>query len=342
MQKISISHLSNFLTGSLLACGLSSTDSATAADVVMRATLRGVGHHDVNDFPGRLKALIDGSIPVSPVYTPLAAFAGMESWDGGGALGELVCTYAMDRAMALADVHGMGLCAVRHSNHFLAAAPYVERACEKGYVAMLLCKGGPSMGAPGRTDKTIGALPMGFAFPTNEGYPVMLDACMAYASFGLLNEKIKAGKSIPAHWGLDSDGNPTEDPAAVANGTRMPIGGHKGFGLAILGEVLTSLLSQGCVVDEVDRINGQKAPTSHTAIAIKAGALLPEGEFTARTSEIVQRMEKRSPGLHVPGQGSHNARVAMEKAGCIELDKGLIEQLNELGARLGMAPASLL
>jgi LDH2 family malate/lactate/ureidoglycolate dehydrogenase len=106
------------------------------------------------------------------------------------------------------------------------------------------------MGAPGRLETVSGTTPQGFAVPRGEGrYLLLFDACVAYTSFGVLDERIKAGKPIPSHWGLDENGNPTTDPAAVKKGCRQPIGGHKGFGLSILGELLTGILSDGPVID---------------------------------------------------------------------------------------------
>ena len=330
MARVKPDVLRNWIGHALIALGMTDENAAIVADTVMRATLRGVGHHDVYDLPGRLKGLLEGKFPANPTYTRLAAYGAVESWDGGNGLGELVCSFAMDRAMQAAGAHGIGLCAVRNSNHYMAAAPYVERASEQGYIAMLLCKGAPTMGAPGRTDKVIGTLPMGFAFPTDLEYPVMLDACMAYASFGLLKEKMDRGEQVPAHWGYDREGRPTTDPAEMAKGTRLPIGGHKGFGLAVLGEVLTALLSEGCIVDEADIINKQSAPTSHTAIAIKADALMDLDRFKERSGEMVERMCARAPGLHVPGKGSYDKKARMLQDDAIELQDGLISELDAL------------
>lgn len=336
MTAVTLSALGAYVTRTMLACGLNQADADTVADIVLRASVRGVGHHDIYDFPGRIKGLLEKKLSPTPAYTKLAAYGALESWDTGNGLGEVTCAYAMERAMALADVHGIGLCAIRGSNHNMAASPYVERASERGYIALMLSKGPPTMGAPGRTDKVIGTLPMGYAFPTDHGYPVMMDACLAYASFGVLKERMDRGESVPPYWGFDEAGEPTTDPARLAKGTRLPIGGHKGFGLCILGEVLTGLLAHGCIIDEKDGVHGQATPTSHTAIAIKADALMPLDQFKARTGEMIDRMEGRAPGLHIPGQGSQAKRKAMEAAGSIDLSDALVAELNTLAAQAGV------
>ncbi|WP_102410093.1 Ldh family oxidoreductase [Beduinella massiliensis] len=337
MAQVKLCALQNWIEGCLRALGMTEENVGCVSDTVMRATLRDVGHHDIYDFPGHLQAMLDGDVVINPSFRQLAACGALESWDGGNGLGELVCSFAMERAMDAARIHGIGLCAVRGSNHYLAAAPYVQRASEQGFIALLLCKGAPTMGAPNRTEKVIGTLPMGYAFPTDRGYPVLFDACMAYASFGALKEKMDRGEPVPAYWGFDSEGKPTTDPEALAKGTRLPIGSHKGFGLAVLGEALTAILSEGCVVDEPDQLHGQKSPTSHTAIAIKADALMDLTRFETRAGELLTRMQARAPGLHVPGEGAHAKKRRLMEMETIELDGALLEKLDALSARIPTA-----
>lgn len=337
MAKIALNNLSSWLKESLCSLGMNGNNADTVTDVVMRATLRGVGHHDIYDFAGRIQGLHDGKFAVNPEFTKISSFGALESWDGGNGLGELVCSFAMDRAMKLADQHGIGLCAMRRSNHYMAAAPYVERASEKGYIGMLLCKGTPTMGVPGRTDKAIGSLPMGFALPTDHGYPIMLDFCMAYASFGVLKAKIDKGEPVPPYWGFDANGQPTTDPAALAKGTRLPIGGHKGFGMAILGEVMTALLSDYCLINEPDERYHHPDPTCHTAIAIKADALMDLDTFRHRAGDMIDLMDARAPGVHIPGQGSQRSKEKMQADGFIVLKDGLLEKFDDLCGQFDLA-----
>ena len=334
MARVGLNDLRAWLEGILRALNMEAENAKIVADVVMRATLRGVGHHDIYDFPSRIRGLMDGSLTVNPAYKPLASFGAMESWDADNGLGELACAFAMRRAVEAARVHGIGLCAVRASNHYMAAAPYVEWASEQGFAAMLLCKGAPTMGAPDRVEKVVGTLPMGYAFPTDRGWPVLFDACMAYASFGALKARMDGGEPVPDYWGFDAQGRPTTDPQALSKGTRLPIGGHKGFGLAVLGEMLTAVLSHGCVIDEPDLVHGQASPTSHTAIAMRTDALMSARSFEARTGEMVARMQARAPGLHVPGQGSYASRQRLLGQGSIDLKEDLLEQLDTLCGRI--------
>jgi len=338
MKEVKICELYEYVKRVMTAYGMTEENAETTADVFLRATLRGVGHHDIYDFASRVKRLQDGKAVPNPVYRKLSAFGGMESYDAGNGLGEVVCSFAMERAISLADEHGVGLVALRNTNHFLAAAPYVEAAAEKGYVGLLLCKGAPSMGAPGKAGVCMSALPMGFAYPTDEDFPVMLDICLAYASYGQLIQKASRGESIPHWWGFDENGEPSTDPGAVAKGTRAPVGGHKGFGLAMLGETLTGVLSNGCVLDEKETSDGVKNHSSHTAIAIKADALTPLSEFKTRAGDLNRRARALSPGVHLPGEGSRDAKRRFEEGGVIPLEESLFAELNVLAETLSVKP----
>ncbi|WP_165972353.1 Ldh family oxidoreductase [Paenibacillus piri] len=336
--RVALPELQRLTNELLRASGLQVDHAAIVTDVFMRATYRGVSHHDIYELPGRLAALAAGKVNPNPNMTIINKYAALENYEGDNGLGELGGMFIMRRAEQLADEHGIGLCAIRNSNHILASTPYVETAAERGYIGYIVTRGAPTMGAPGRKEKVIGTSPMGYAVPTENDCHIMFDACLAYASNGVLAEKAEAGESVPAHWGLDSEGRPTGDPAAIAKGTRQPIGAHKGFGLTILGEIITGILADGQIIDEPQDGTGLVGMPSHTAICIKADGLLGARRFRRRTTELAERMEARASGLQLPGQRSARSRNEMIGAGAIELKEPLLARLNEWSAKLGVQP----
>ena len=328
MIKISVDKLSTVTYGLFCAAGLNNENALTAADVFMRATTRGIYHHDITLLPGRLEQLASGKINPNPNIRLVAKKAAMETYEGDKGLGEINAMFVMRRCVELAKEHGIALCSVRNSNHFLASSPYVEVAAEAGMMGYVLTRGAPSMGAPGRKEQAIGASPQGFCIPTDKEYNLMFDACLAYTSFGALAEYVNNGKQIPAHWGFDKDGNPTTDPAEVIKGTRRPIGDHKGFGLAIMGELLTGLIADGQIIDEPQQDTGAVGMPSQTAICFDIGALLGQERMRARTSEIIDRMQNMAPGLKIPGQRSFQNRAEVQNSGLVELEEADIDKLN--------------
>jgi LDH2 family malate/lactate/ureidoglycolate dehydrogenase len=101
----------------------------------------------------------------------------------------------------------------------------------------------------------------------------------------------------------------------------------------MLGEVLTAVMSQGCILDEKSTLDGVTNNASHTAIAIKADALMSKEDFRRRTSILNSRVENLAPGIHLPGTGSHKEKSKLLEQGYVELSDGLVDELNAFAAR---------
>lgn len=336
--KIGTDQLESFTLELLQGAGLNPANARTVTNVFMRATLRGVGHHDIYDLPGRLRLVEDGRVKANPNITLLQQFQAVESYDGDNGLGEICCSFVMDRAMRLADEFGIGFCTVRRSNHFLAASPYVEQAAERNFLGMIYTRAGLSMGAPGANRTVAGNNPFGFAAMSGEGFPLMLDISMAYSSYGKLQEKAKTGESVPEYWGLDANRQPTTDPQAILDGGVInPVAGHKGFGLSLLAEILTGLLSGGEMLDETSPASPNPYASAQTAIVLKVDALMPPEHFKQRVSDLIHRIQDRAPAVQMPGQHSA-ANKQQALANGLELEDGLVSQLNEFAAKFNVSP----
>src|SRR4029079_6324695 len=168
------------------------------------------------------------------------ATAILEGDHGGGMIG---CRRALRPALARAAAQRLGSVLVIHNNHFLSASPYCLDAVARGMIGIVMSNTQRSMGYPGTTARAIGNSPLGFGIPTAAGFPILFDAALT-TSGGKLEQYIRQGLKIPpALAGLDASGQPSDDPNAARHaGTPMPIGAHKGAGLAILVEVLTGVL----------------------------------------------------------------------------------------------------
>ena len=313
----------------LKASGLPEGDAGIVADVFVRATLRGTGHHDINDFPGRLNQLKAGKVNKTPQISLIHKNKALENYEGDNGLGELHGAFITKRSIELAKEFGIGVCTIRNSNHLLACAPFTEMIGDAGMLGYVITRGAPTMGAPGRTDKVIGTSPQGFAVPKKDGSLLAFDACLAYAANSLLSEYAGKNKPMPPHWCLDKDGKPTTDAKVVMeNGVRQPIGAHKGFGLSILGEILTGVLSEGQIIDEPQSGSGIVGQPSHTAIAIDIGGLIGTEVFTHRVSEMVDRMKNRASNLTIPNERATAFKNTAMAEGAIDLNDNLIEELN--------------
>lgn len=317
--------------------GVEDEHAEMAADVFRLAMLRGAGHHDLSELPARLKGLESGTINPKPKIALLHISGAMEGYEGDNGLGEVHGMFIAKRALALAKANGVGVCTIRNSNHILACAPYADWMGEQGMLGYVITRGGPTMGAPGRKEQVCGTAPQSYSVMFRDGEALSFDACLAYTSFGELQARKRNDSSIPAYWALDAEGKPTESPDAVLKGgTRLPIGAHKGFGLAILGELLTGILSDGQIIDEEQPGTGRIGAPSHTAICFDVGALIGRDRFASRTEEMIKRMKRRAPGLIVPGERSSRYRREAVSTNTVEADPAVVAAINEYCRRFSL------
>jgi LDH2 family malate/lactate/ureidoglycolate dehydrogenase len=154
----------------------------------------------------------------------------------------------------------------------------------------------------------------------------------------MLEKMDKAGESVPSYFGVNNEGKPTTVPGELLCGTLAPIGGHNGFGLAILGEILTGVLSGGQVIDEPHPVSGKTGVASQTAAVINPNMFMDPGHFEIRTTAIIKRMEAKAPELHVPGQYSNRIKRSFEATKIYSMEDSLYKVLNDWANRLDVYP----
>ena len=326
MKYIPVQILSEFITGLWSAWGGSRENAELMAKVYVGNTERQMGHHDIHNLPQRIDAIRNGIIDPKAEITLLSSYGAMESWDGHSGAGEVSAMHIMRRACDLAEKYGIGFSTVRNSNHYLSSAPYVRYASDRGFVGLILAKAAPTMGMPGQKGNLIGQSPMGYAFPTGAD-PAMLDICLAYIAHEPLKLLAEKDGSVPAHYGVDKNGNPTTSARELLSGTKYPIGEHNGFGLALLSELLTGVFSSGAILDEDENDQPYRGMT-HTAIAVKTDALMDTNTYRKRSDELVRRLRARGENLHVPGDGSWEKMRKTEETGFIHMEDDLLVKLN--------------
>src|SRR5699024_4960926 len=161
--------------------------------------------------------------------------------------------------------------------------------------------------------------------------PICLDISMAYDSVGRLKDKEKKGENLPPLTALDKDGNYTEDPAEALKGSSLPIGGHKGFGLSMLGELLTTVMGNGIMIDEKaksDLSTYGKNLFDQMVIVIKPDVFMSMDEYKDRVEVLTDFVKSKNSNLRIRGGRSYETRKKHEVEG-IDLDQDLINTLNE-------------
>ena len=225
--------------------GFKEAKALSLANVHTESTLAGVNSHGVNRVPLFIDYIEKGLIDVDAEAEKVEAFGSLERWDGNlgsGIINALKCT---DRAVALAKEHGMGLVALRNTNHWMRGGTYGWRSARNGCISILFTNTQPNMPAWGGKDSRIGNNPFVVSIPRKEGH-VVLDMALSQFSFGKINDYKLKGEKLPFPGGWDDTDELSNDPERILTKERgLPIGYWKGSALSMVLDMLATVLSAG-------------------------------------------------------------------------------------------------
>lgn len=242
--------------------------------------------------------------------------------DGDNGFGFVVATRAMEEAIKRAEIYGIGLVTVNHSNHFGMGATYVLQALEKDMISLVFTNSAKQMPPFGGKETLLGISPFAAGAPSGKEVPYILDMAPSVVAKGKIRRAARRGESIPLGWALDAEGNPTTDPNVALNGSMAPIGGPKGSGIAILMDIMSGVLSGAAFGGEVgDQYKDVKPQNvGHCFIALKQDIFLTADEFKARMDTLVQRVHNVTPApgfneVLFPGEPEHRLGVQRRREG---------------------------
>lgn len=322
-------------------------DAATVADALLEADLRGVYSHGIQILPRYVRGLKEGINPSPNIKTIVDAGA-LALLDGDNGMGQIVSVKAMNMAIDRALQHGIAAVGVRNSNHHGALAYYGMMAVEQDMVG-ICSTNGPAVMAPwGGVTETLSNNPICFAIPAGDSYPIVLDMAVSMAARNKIRVAAARGEKIPLGWGLDRQGQPTDDPQKALDGLLAPMAEAKGFGLAAVLEGLTSILSGGPVAKEVPRdtlfSTDVLHPTraSHYFQAIDVGRLAPIAEFKARVDDLARQVHesdlaKDTEAVFMPGEIEFMTRERRLKEG-IPIFAAVVQSLDRLAEEISIEP----
>jgi 3-dehydro-L-gulonate 2-dehydrogenase len=264
------------------------------AELFARTTETGVYSHGVNRFPRFIQQLDQGDIKPEAMPERMLSLGAMEQWDANQGIGNLTAKKMMDRAIELADTHGIGLVALRNANHWMRGGGYGTQAAEKGYIGICWTNSIAVMPSWGAKDCRIGTNPLIIAIP---GDPVtMVDMSMSMFSYGMLEVNRLAGRQLPVDGGFDDDGHLTKDPGTVEQNRRiLPMGYWKGSGLSIVLDMIATLLSGGLSVAEVTETQSDETKVSQIFIAISVDKVMDGPTREAKLKTIIDYVKSGVP-----------------------------------------------
>lgn len=337
---MSATDLASLYGGLLHHAGMPEKDAALVADTLVDADLRGVHSHGATWIPTYVKALRAGWINPHPNIRVVVDNGPIANIDGDNGMGQLASVKGMNVAIKKAKQSGIGLVGVRNSNHNGAIAYYTAMTAREDLIGFAAANAGATMGPWGGISPLLGSNPFSYSFPAGKEHPIVFDmACckVAWSKFALFKAR---GERIPLGWALDKQGEPTDDPQEALDGLVLPVGEHKGYGLALMVDLMCGVLT-GAAFDGDTVISWPKPNNlGHVFMAVDPSCFMPLAEFKSRVDEEIRRMHEsaRARGVDVilvPGERSHSTRSERLEIG-IPMIRSVIEDLKELGREIGM------
>jgi L-2-hydroxycarboxylate dehydrogenase (NAD+) len=322
--------------------GASEEEADATAEVLAEGDLRGFASHGLLRLPYILRALERGRIIANAKVKVVRETPATALIDGGHGLGHPVAIRAMRLAIEKAKGQGIGAVGVRNSNHFGIAGYYAEMAAREGLIGLVTTTTDALVHPWGGVEPLLGTNALAIGIPAKP-HPVLLDMAMSVAARGKLVEAMKIGKPIPEGWAIDSEGRPTTDPKKALEGALSPFGGVKGYGLALVLELLAGPLVGAATGKEV---RGTLEPVDGFCtkgdfmMAINPAAFVPADRFKVQVQKFVAQLKasRKAPGIEeilVPGEPEFRTREKRLREG-IPIADEVWAEIEHFAKKLGV------
>jgi len=350
-QRISFDDLKLFCKQAYLRVGVPDDEAEIVAGLLARSELRGVESHGMMRLPIYIQRLQKGYVRAVCKMTTLKDKKATTFIEAHGSMGHVVAHKAMGIAIQKATEHGIGWVSVKDSSHFGVAGLFPMMAVEKDLIGYAVTNTAPMMAPHGGRERIIGNNPLSFALPADKYLPIVLDLSCSVVSSGKLILCRKKGEKIPLGWAFDKDGLPTEDPyeGYEGGGSLAPIGGYKGYGMILVHEMLTSVLTGGKWTRYIKSLYEEDPAgvqgTSHSFMAIDPECFTGRENFKKEMDRYIKGIKESAKAQNateilMPGEPEYRTEAERLKEG-IPLASTTKQELVSLGKSLGISPSSL-
>jgi ureidoglycolate dehydrogenase (NAD+) len=345
--SIAAPRLASFVAAALQRVGVPASEAEIVADTLVEADLRGVHSHGVMRLPIYVKRIQSGLVRARASVTVTSQGPAFAQVDAHNSLGQVVSVRAMDLAIEKARAGGVGVVGVGHSTHFGAAAYYALRAATQNLIGVAVTNTLPLMPAVGGAARIVGNNPIAYAVPAGRHRPIVLDIATSVVAAGKIQRARGRGDRVPLDWGVDSAGVPTDRPEAILDGGMLlPAGGHKGFGLAMIFDLLCGPLVGTAWSSGVAGLSlpdhARPQDVGHLFMALDVAQFRPLAAFVAEVDRYIDLVHAspRAPGverIYVPGEIEFETAETRRRDG-IPLDPNILDDLARLAKDFSLEP----
>lgn len=344
MQRFSREQIESFMARCFVATGMPGADAATVANLMAEGDMLGKDSHGIFRLPGYVGRLKAGGFNVSPDIRIENERAATALLNGDNAMGHLVVNRAAEIAIEKAKTAGVAWVGMHHSNHAGAAGVYSNKALEHDMIGLYVAVGSANHLPPwGGTEMLLSTNPIAVSVPASKEKSIVLDMATTVTSYGKVKVYAQRGLEMPEGWMVGPDGGPLTDASKADTGYLLPIGGPKGYGLALIFGILAGTLNGAGFGKNVVDMNADASSTTNTGqfyLAIDISAFMDVDEFKKQVDVVIDEMHGSPtlPGVdsvRLPGEMTHVA-YADRTANGVPLPDPLLENLSRVADDLGV------
>jgi len=336
-MKVQADRLNEIAVQILMGLHTTEDEAAVVADALIKAELRGIDTHGVHLLTLLSERVAAGMLSIPTKLTVVQESGATALLDGGNGLGPAAAHRAMGISIRKAKEFGIGCCLVRNTNNIGMLSVYTLMAAQEKTVGIVMANAAAAMSPWGGTDAFFGTNPLSISVPGEAGAPpVILDMSSTMVARGKIRRADRLKEGIPLGWAFDETGMPTTDPAAALKGTLMPIGGPKGYGLALMIDVLAGIISGSQYGPGIRTFHQLEGPTGVGVftLAVEIERFMPFGKFAEifrsyLASIKASRKAKGVTRIYLPGEIEYEKEQQSLNEG-IEISPATAGKLNAL------------
>jgi LDH2 family malate/lactate/ureidoglycolate dehydrogenase len=334
--------LQEFVKKIFMKYDLNEQNANSMAAMMVEANLRGVHSHGVLRVSNYVDRIIAGGLKKEANIEVIKETNTTATVDGTNSFGAVACEFAANLAREKAEKYGLGMVALKNTEHTGALQIWALKMAGKDMIGITGTATEPIMAPTGSKSMLIGNNPFSIVVPSGKYDPICLDMASSQVAAGKVFDKGVKKEEVPLGWILDEDGNPTTDPNKFK--TLLPVGGHKGYGLAVIVELLSSILSGGPIGEDHGSMYGKLAePNSENCffITINISYFRELAEFKEDVDKYIELIHssETAPGIErvfYPGEmEAEHKRNALING--VRLDENLINQLESYAHNAGLS-----
>jgi LDH2 family malate/lactate/ureidoglycolate dehydrogenase len=324
----------------LQALGVPEGDADLVSQSLVQADLWGHQSHGVMRLPWYVRRIQSGAMRAATSATLQVDAGAVAVIDGQDGIGQVLAHRAARESIERAKRHGIAAVAVRNSNHFGTAMYFSLMGPAEGCIMLAATNASPAMAPWGGREKRVGTNPWSISAPAGRHPPLVLDVANTAVARGKIYLARQHGQPIPPGWAINVAGEPTTDAAEALAGLILPMAGHKGYGIAVMMDVLAGVLSGSAFGEDVSGPYQAERPSGcgHLMVALDVKAFIPPAQFDQRMEQMIARLKSTPPTtgsseVLVPGEPEARSAAENRRRG-LDLPAQTREDLEALGKEL--------